>query len=213
MGASLLGCVGRMLALLGLVAILVLAWTRGPELWDWVRDGSAGTEEEVFREAVAADVLERYRTLVDGEVEEVSFTTVELQSVLEHALSDHLPEGTEGASVRLEEGELRLGMRVALSHLPSIPELERVRAILPDPVPIELRGALLTVEDGEAVFLVRRIDAAGIPLPRAMYAGILHSLDPTERGELPPEALRVPLPTGVRSAYIDGDRLVVTGHS
>lgn len=211
MGPSFLGCLGRAAALVVLVAIVWLAWQRGPQLWESVRDAPAELPLGIPEEELAQQVLARYQMLADGEVDRLALSAAELQSTLRHSLSDRLPEGVEDLSVRLEDSEARLGARVALDHLPVAAELERVRAILPDPVPIELRGVLVTLEDGQALFLVRRIDAGGIPLPRSIYSGLVESLDPGDRGPLPPEAVRVPLPTGTGSVYIDGDRLVLTG--
>jgi hypothetical protein len=82
--------------------------------------------------------------------------------------------------------------------------------MLPDTVPVEFRGVVVTLEGGRATFIVRRIDAAGVPIPRRFHAAIVEAVDPLRRPGLPAESIELPLPNGVQTLRVQDDRLVLT---
>ena len=63
-----------------------------------------------------------------------------------------------------------------------------------------------------AALLVRQIEASRIPLPRSLIPEILEAMGRVEEEGLPPEAITVPLPTGLGSAYILTDSLILSNH-
>lgn len=205
------GCLTRILALIGLVSILLFAWIEGPDLRErFGREGPAPANGVTVSSETVSELLERVQGVVDGDVDEVRFSDAEVQSLLHH-FSDLLPAGASEPTIRFEGREVRLGLRVAISELPPAALLERLRSILPDTVPGGFRGTVFGVGDGAAVFLVRRVDVSGVPLPRSLVPHILEYLGAGNRDDLPREALSLPLPTGVRTIYVDDDHLILAG--
>lgn len=203
------GCFGRLFTL-GVLALLVFAaWRWGPELRDRFGWERARPAAEIPSPELAEEARARYEGLAAGEVSEIMLSGAELESILRYHLAEHLPPGVSDPSIRFRDGEVQLGLRVSAERIPAIPELEQLRQILPDTVPVHLRGRLLTLEGGEAALLVHRIDASGVPIPRRFFPGILEALQRQEDPALPPEAVRVPLPDGVARLRIEGDFLIV----
>lgn len=208
------GCLGRVLAFLLLLTLVVLAWRWGPEAWNRISDSTVGSEVTVVEPSpgMAEAVVERLTDFLEGEPErEMTFTGEEMESLLRYELGDYLPEGVSDPTVRFRDGEVTLGVRLAAERIPTNPELDQIRGFLPDTVPVQIRGRVLALEGPEAALLVHRIDAAGIPIPRRFFAHILQGMSSVERPDLPPEAVALPLPAGIRSVRLAGDRLVVTG--
>ncbi len=207
------GCLGRIAALVVLAVIVVAAWRFGPDLVD--RYGhylESGSEPDVAASIELADAaLTRFDRVVAGELETASFTEAELESVLRYRWAEHLPPGVDDPTVRLRGGELRVGVRVATEVLPRFPEMERIQGMLPDTVPVEFRGTLLTLEGRDAAFLVRRIDAAGIPVPRRVHASLLEALQSPRRDGVPEEAFVFSLPPGIGSVHMADETLMVRG--
>lgn len=207
------GCLERVLALVVLAILLVAAWRFGPDVWE----RAVGVEEETSESEVEpspelADLaLERFRRTIAGEAETSSFSALELESLLRYRAADHLPQGVTEPTVEIRDGELRLGAQVSVELLPRIPELERVRELLPDRVPVELRGLLLTLEGVGPVFLVQRIAAAGVPIPRRLHEEVLEGVRTGEGRGLPPEAIRLPLPVGIRTLRVQDGELIIQG--
>ena len=215
------GCLGRVLAFLLLLTLVVVAWRWAPEAWDRVSESAAGSEATVVESSpgMAEAVVERLQGFLEGGVEggvegeaerEMSFTGEEMESLLRYELVGYIPDGVSDPSVRFRDGEVTLGLRLAAERIPAIPELDQIRTLLPDTVPVQIRGRVLALEGPEAALLVHRIDAAGIPIPRRLFPRILQGLSLSDRGDLPPEAVAFPLPQGIRSVRLVEDRLVLT---
>jgi hypothetical protein len=201
----------KLTALVVLVCILALAWVRGPDLWDRFAGRGAETPASAPDSAQAASVVRRYEQLARGDVGELILTAPELESVLLYELSDHLPASTSSPRIRIEGGEARLALETPPPAPPSL--LRPLGRILPDSVTTEFTGVIVSTRDGEALFMVRRIEVGGIPLPMRLAFPILRSLGSGVFDEGAPEALRLELPAGVRAAYIEGDRLVLSGRT
>jgi hypothetical protein len=227
MNGCLGGCVGRAFGLLLLVGFGVAAWLWGPRLLEEARgDGFPLAERLPFLEslggssgsgsagpppspALAEEAESRLEVFLQGGEGSISLSAPELESLLRYRLVDTWPEGVSPPSVTLRDGELELGLRLARERLPSLPELESVLAFLPDTVPVALKGRVVALGSGEAALLVHRVEASAIPIPRRFYARILESVRGAAPPDLPPEALYLPLPGGIRSAVVQGDRLVL----
>lgn len=202
-----------MAALVLLAVLVVVAWRFGPDVADRVADrfqepgdGAVSPSPEL-----ADASLERFRAVMDGRREDASFTAAELESILRYRLEEEFPTGVVDPRIRFRDGEVVLGVHVPLERLPSIPEVERLRGVLPEILPVEFRGALLTLPGGEAAIVIRRIEVAGIPIPRAMHAAIAAELQSTRPPGLPPESLSFALPSGLESVHLEAGRLHVTG--
>lgn len=208
------GCLGRVAALVFLAVLVVAAWRFGPELshraGEWMERGEASAP--VASPEMADATLARLSELTAGGEGRRTFTAAEVESVLRYRMDGALPAGVQDPAVEFRDEELRLGIQVARELLPSIPEMERIRDALPESVPIQIRAVLLTLGEGEGALVIRRVDAAGIPVPRRFHRSIAQILDPAQEANLPPEAVSFSLPPGITSVHLAGDELVVTVH-
>lgn len=180
-----------------------------PRVESWVgwTDGTGSVKASPELAQRTVEKVEAFRR--SGESAEMALGQAEVASVLEYSAPGVLPRGISPPDVELRDGRVRLSTRVAISALPPMPELERVLGILPDTVPVEIDGSLMPFGDTEAALVVHRIQASGIPLPRRLIPRLLETLGRTDRTALPPDALIVPLPGGLRSAYILSDSLIL----
>lgn len=204
------GCLGRTLVLVLLAVAVAAAWRFGPELAERVAEMRSAEPPGPSPE-LAEGALDRYAELASGRTERVSLSGVELESILRFHLSEHLPPGVTDPGIRIRDGEVRASLRVALALIPTIPDLEGIRDVLPDPVPIELTGLVVTLEGSRTIFIVRRVEAGGVPIPRRFHSAVAAAIDPERSEDVPAEAITIPLPDDVRSLRIEGDALVVTG--
>jgi len=214
------GCLRRIFLVLLLMAAGWAGWRWGggvfPDLESTVAGWVAAFQEREVEEgepdaAMGDEVSLRLERFLSGqEGDSLVLRGVEVSSVLEFTTAGLLPPGFDRPRIRFEDSVAVLSLRAATARLPSLPELEGVMEILPDTVPLELRGRIQEFPGGTSM-KVESIEAARIPLPRRMYPSILEALGRRDRPGLPPEAVEVPLPRGVQGLYIPGDRLVLLG--
>lgn len=210
MFGCLRSCVGKAVLLVLLAGAAYAGWRWGPELFPRVQSWLDGSGEEVEASPELAEAtLDRYEAFQAGEEDRLSVGGTELASVLRFALPGLLPPGVSEPSVDLEEGRVRVSARVAVAQVPRLPDLGEVVGLLPDTVTLAMRGSLTPLEGKGAALVVEEITAARIPLPRRLIPDILDALGRTDRPGLPPDAMAVPLPEGLRSAYILRDSLIL----
>lgn len=208
------GCAFGLLAILALLGAAYGGWRWGDHVFPRLDPRS---EVESGAEAPPAASPELARAAVEkveaarraGDPVEVALGGGEVESVLRYAAPGVLPEGLSPPEVELREGRVHLAARVSVDAMPPVPELERVLGMLPDTVPVELDGSLMPFGEADAALVVHRIRASGIPLPRRLVPALLEALGREERAGLPPDAIVVALPEGIRSAYVRGDSLVL----
>ena len=80
--------------------------------------------------------------------------------------------------------------------------------ILPDTVPLTVKGALLPFDPAHVSVVVESIDASAIPVPRRFFPAILDAVGRRARAGLPPNAVAIPLPDGLSGAYVEGGSLI-----
>jgi hypothetical protein len=154
--------------------------------------------------------MARFGRLRNGEGDDiVALSGLELTSVLRFGPATQLPAGVIEPQVEMKDGQIRLTGRVVVSAFPDLPDLGPVIGILPDTLPVTLRATLVPLGEDDAALVVHRIDAARIPLPDRLIPEILEALGRRDEEGLPPDALRIPLPEGLASAYILSDSLVL----
>lgn len=161
--------------------------------------------------ALAQATVERVEALrrSGAEGERLPLGGAELTSVLRYSIPGGLPEVLGEPSVEVDKESVRLSGRLAVSTLPDLPGLGDVLGLLPDTVSLELDGALLPFDDGASAFHLRRVEASHIPIPRRFYAGILEALGRSDREGLPSDALVIPLPEGIRRAFVENDQVIL----
>jgi hypothetical protein len=212
MAIGLRSCVGRLLILAVLAAAGAAVWWNYPQLLDRVRGfrGQEQAAEAVASPELADATLDRFEAFQAGsQGSEMKLGDAELSSLVRYSLPGVLPPGVEDPSVRVIDGRLHLAARVSLDALPDVPALREVVGLLPDTVPVEIRGTLAPFEAERAALHVDRIEASRIPLPARYIPEILSALGRAHTQNLPADALLVPLPRGLESAYVLRDSLVL----
>jgi len=185
-------------------------WGRGA-LSEFTERGAASGEAssqptpELAEETL--DAIDAFRRSPDSA--EMSLAAVELASLLRYAAPGVLPDGVTPPGVEFHSDLIRLRSRVAVDAFPPVPEVERLVGVLPDTVSAEVEGSILPYREGRAALRVQRIRVSGVPLPRSLTPRLLRLLGREDRPDLPPDAVDVPLPAGLSSAYILSDRLVL----
>jgi hypothetical protein len=135
--------------------------------------------------------------------------SAELSSLVRYAIPGMLPAGVHDPWIGFVDGDLLLSARVAVASFPDVTVLDEVLELLPDTVEIRMRGALLPFNREYAALHIERVEASKIPLPGRMVPGILAALGRSDREGLPSDAMVIPLPQGVQSAFVEDDHLIL----
>jgi hypothetical protein len=214
------GCLKSLFTKALILVLLVLAayagWRWGPQVFPELQErfgwAHESTTEEVPPSPARADsVVVRVQEFRRGEgPDQLAFGGSDLTSVLLYTVPGLIPDGVTDPRVTLAEGRVRLRARVALQSFPDLPDLGPVVGILPDTLDVELEASLMPFGQERAALLVHGIEASRIPLPRRLIPQILIAMGRTDEPGLPPEALLVPLPGGLGSAYILADSLILS---
>ena len=206
----------KILFLILLVAAAYAGWRWGPQFFprvpEWLgldgREESGGT---MATPELADSVITRVQQFRRGAgPSQLALGADELTSVLRYSVPELLPAGVADPEVTLRDGRVHFRSRVALTSFPDLPDLGPILGILPDTIDVDLQAAMMPFGDGKAALLVHRIEASRIPLPGRLVPQILEAMGRKDQPGLPPEALLVPLPSGVGSAYILADSLILS---
>lgn len=205
------GCFRKALSLVLLVVVGLAAWLWGPELWRrWVPSSAEVAPEAVPSAELAEATLDRLEAFRAGSAgEQLRLGEAELTSVIRHALPGVLPPGVDQPTIRISDGRLHLSARVAIDAFPDLPSLREVVQILPDTVPVEMRGLLTPLDASRVALHVDRVEAANVPLPARLIPDVLRGLGRKDVRDLPPHALAIPLPEGLDGVYLLQDSLVL----
>lgn len=214
---------GRLKSCIGRAAFVVViagggyaGWRWGPEVAPRVQawlDEEPGTEEQRPSPELAQATLDRLEALRDGSGPgRIALGNVELASVLMYALAGLIPEQVSEPSIEMADGILTLSGKFPLDALEGLDELGPARNFLPDTLLLELQGSLVPLDDRRIALVIQRVLASHIPLPDRMIAGVLRSLGREAEEGLSSDALAVRLPSGLQSAYILRDSLVLVAN-
>lgn len=161
-------------------------------------------------QALADSVLDRFESLRDGKGRHrLGLGSTQLTSVVRYALPGLMPPGVSEPTVSLEDGRVHVSARVAVDAFPRLPHLDKVVGILPDTVLLEMEGSLVRFDQRNLALLVDHMQVAHIPLPKPMIKDVLSGLGADRQNNLPEDALMVPLPHGLSSAFVQRDSLVL----
>lgn len=171
----------------------------------------SGDDVPVPSPGLAEATLERVEALRTGTLgtDRLVLGGPELSSVIRYSLPGILPRGVHEPTVAFRGEDLVLSARVAVDAFPDMPALDEVLGLLPDTVRIEMQGAVLPFGPSLAALHVERVEASRIPLPGRMIPGILEALGRQDREGLPSDAMVIPLPEGIRSAFVEEDHLIL----
>jgi hypothetical protein len=112
--------------------------------------------------------------------------------------------------VSLSGTTLILSGSVPAERIPDVPELQSLRFLLPDTVPVMIGGDVRSLREGAVAMEITTIEVFRMPIPPRIYPVLLDRLGRQDRPGLAPSALELPLPPGVSSARVEGGELVLT---
>jgi hypothetical protein len=159
---------------------------------------------------LAEATLDRFEHFRSGDGEgRLTLGGTELSSLVRYALPGLIPRGVTEPTVSLREGRVRISARVATEAFPRLPALEQVMGLLPDTVLLELEGALVPLDQAFMALLVDKVEASRIPIPKRLISDILAGIGLEGPGNLPADALAVPIPDGVAAVFVQKDSLVL----
>lgn len=212
MFGCLRSCLGKVVAVVLIVAAAYAGWRWGPSVFPRLAEWMGREEVEASPELAEA-TLDRYEAFQAAEgvgaPGEMSLGEGELVSVLRYALPGLLPQGVVEPGVEIDDGRIELSARAAVDRFPDLPDLGPVIGLLPDTVPLTLGGSLLSLGGNRTALVVDEVTASRIPVPSRMIPDILEALGRTDEPGLPADAIELPLPEGLRSVYIRRDSLVL----
>jgi hypothetical protein len=203
----------RLLLLIILVALGWFAWSHRDRLRQRFHKPGVAEESDSVELRPSAQLAEiagaKLDNLKNGRAESATFHSTELQSLLQYRFIQLLPAFVDDPEVELRDGEVEVKARVPADRLPSINGLGDAAAFLPDTTDVSMTGKLLPLDNGRVALSIQDVKAARIPLPARLIPGALQRMGRRDEAGLPRNALALPLPPGISSAYIDSDSLVL----
>ncbi|CAN5599383.1 hypothetical protein BH23GEM10_BH23GEM10_13590 [soil metagenome] len=204
------GCMKKVVVLVVLLALLSGAWLFRDRLRTMLPGAGAGANSGEQPTLALADAAgEKLDGLRTGEQSRTALSAIELESLLLFHYRGVLPAFMDSTQIEMVRDQLRLRARVPVDKLPRVDGLAEAAAFLPDTAELTVTGRLLPLEGGRVAFAVDQVSAARFPLPSRLVPGALSRLGRVDEPGLPPDAMALPLPSGVTSAYIRRDSLVL----
>jgi hypothetical protein len=99
---------------------------------------------------------------------------------------------------------------VPTDRLPSHPQLEQVRPLLPDTSRFQIVGHVRPLGEGRAALEVAEVEFAGLPVPERFFPELLRRIGRRDEPGLAETALAVSLPQGVGSARVERGLLILS---
>ena len=189
-----------------LLALLGAGWFFREPLLALIGRGSDPVEVSPEAAAVAEEKIARLRA--DGDTARLS--SIEASSLLRYRGPAWLTGRVHEAGVEFDADTVRVSGTIATSELPSHPELDRVRVLLPDSSRVEISGVLAPLPSGRMGVDIERVTFAGIPIPARYYPDVLARFGREPEPGLDESAIAVPLPQGVGGARVENGSLVLT---
>jgi hypothetical protein len=160
---------------------------------------------------LADSTLERFERLRSGKGgDRLALSGRELTAVVRFAVPELIPPGVSEPTVELRQGRIHLLARVATSAFPQLSRLAGMMGMLPDTVPLEMEGSLVPNDPEYMALVVDEVAVAYVPVPKSMVVDVLKGLHRRAPPTMPPDAVPVPIPDGVKSVYVQRDSLVLT---
>jgi hypothetical protein len=201
------GCLGRTVLAVVVVIVLGVAWLYRDDLsalWDRLPGRSVRPSPEL-----AAQAEEKLAALGEGGGRtRVALAEDELQSLVEFRWAGFLPPDVVDPRVAVADGRMTLEGGVATARFARITELEEVIAFLPDTTELRAVTSFAPLDSEHVALSVHELGAAGIPVPDRLIPSVLGRFRGSSAPGLPPNALAIPLPPGIRGVYVLGDSLV-----
>jgi hypothetical protein len=207
-------CLGKIVLALLLVVTAYAGWRWGHVFFPQIT-ALFSTEEAALSETVSPEIAEatmdRFEALRRGEIEgRLSLSAGEIESVLRYSVPGLILAGIVEPRIEMADGVITLRARVSVETFPEMPDLDAVLGFLPDTLVVSFEGALAPLDDERwDALVIHDIRAGIIPLPDRMIPEILQAMGREYVDGLADDALAIPLPDGIESAYIVQDSLVL----
>lgn len=191
-------------------ALLVLLLLAGGAAW-WFRDSLPFLDRtepvEVSPEA-AAQARAKLARLGDGD--SVRLSSVELSSLLRYGSPEWVPVGLTSPEIQMNGDTMLVAAIIPTDRIPSHPDLDRVRSLLPDSARVEVVGSVRTLDGGgRGALTVRQVEFAGIPIPERYYPPMLEQIGRGEEPGLAETEMALPLPSGVSEVRVEDGFLLL----
>jgi len=162
---------------------------------------------EVSEDAAVAAEEKIAQMREDGQPARLS--SVELSSLLRYRSGQWAAGPVRDPAVEMSGDTVRLAATIPTDALPSHPDLDRVRGLLPDSARVEVAGSIRSLGGGEAALDVRQVEFAGIPIPDRYYPPMLERFGRREAAGLRPSEMAVPLPAGISDVRVEDGHLLL----
>jgi hypothetical protein len=162
---------------------------------------------EVSPEAAAEAEAKLARMRADGQP--VRLTSVELSSLLRYRGGEWAPAELREPEVQIAGDTLMVSALIPTDRIPSHPDLDRVRSLLPDSARVEVAGSVRSLGAGRAAMEVRQVEFAGIPIPERYYPPMLERIGRHDEPDLTPTEMGLQLPPGVSEVRVENGYLLL----
>ena len=185
-----------------------------PQLATWLFWGNDAGQEIGVSPELAEATISRFEAFRRGEVgNEMALSSAEIESVLLYSVPGTLPDGITEPRVEIAGGALTLTARVAVEAFRTLPDLDTLLGLLPDTIDVSVQGTLAPLEEERwEALVVHDVKAAFIPLPDPLIPEVLEALGREDVAGLAGDAIAIPLPSGLHTAYILRDSLVLVSN-
>lgn len=201
------GCLGRLISLVLLVAVLGVAWYNRHQLGEvWAR--LTASEPEVS-EAVAERAATELAGLGDDGAGRAVLHASELQSLIQYRWAALLPPELGSPRVGLGAGRVTLEGDVATALFHGIAELGEILSFLPDTTTLRAVASFVPLDTAHVAVEIHELGAAGVPIPRQLIPPILAWFAVPDAPGLGANAVAIRLPAGVGGVWVSGDSMVV----
>lgn len=190
--------------------LLVLLLLAGGAAW-YFRDSLpflGGAEPMEVSPEAAADAREKLALLRTGG-EPVRLSSVELSSLLRYDGAEWTPPGLSDPEIRMSGDTMVVSAIIPTDRIPSHPDLDRVRSLLPDSARVEVAGSVRSLEANRAALTVRQVEFAGIPIPERYYPPMLERIGRGDEQGLAATEMALPLPPGVSEVRVEDGYLLL----
>ena len=204
------GCLGKLIALALVLVVAVALWIFREPLLERAR-GAFGREEAPPTSLELADrATGKIERLVGGESRMISLSEEEVQALLQNRLRTFLPTYVLEPSIELDGERVVMSARLPVDEVPQLrDELGPAAGFLPDTTAVSASGHVIPYDETHVALAFDEMSVARVPLPKRMIPNVVARLRRSPQPDLPPDALALPLPAGVRAAYVRADSLVL----
>ena len=173
-----------------------------------------GCTEDVQPSPALSDLtMDRFEQLRWGESDDkLVLSSVEISSVVRYAIPGIIPPGLLEPWVKFEEGQVRLSGLVVAREFPGLPELDEIIGLLPDTMAVEMQGLIAPLDQSHFSLIINKLWMVKIPMPSSLIPAILTAFGREGRKALPRNALLIPKPDGIESAFVQGDSLFLSAN-